>query len=308
MKIRAGSSPEDRCGASSSQVTEQFRRTTGNRSRKSREGLGARTANAHPQRRAFRMRAPCDTRGARHGPSRPKPTITTCAGRVPSGARGCLSSRTLAAVSSTEKKSRRKLESSLAPMRRAVQRRGDFRVAHLSKGAQQRPDRGPAIFPGRAAAVAALVVLSSAHAYSTLARRRPAARSVTASVGSPDTSSRRWARTCSAAAGVTPTTHDLAVFRTQLPREFHRDRPVAGHDGMLRRRGRRPVAQLLAQQKTHRCHCCHCRGGGREEASDPERYRKRACTLGRRRVQHEQLKIVKEDVRPASAKPRRRVM
>ena len=186
------------------------------------------------------------------------------------------------------------------------QRRGDFRVAHLSEG-----DKPPAVglryFPGaqrrrgiRGAEIGARV--QDVGAPQTRGAQRAGIRRVAEYVKEvvrADLFGRRWAGADQ---------DDLVVFGTQLPREFYRDGPVTGHDGMLRRGRRRPAAQLLAEQKTYRFHGGRGRGGGREETSDSERYGKRACTLGRRRVQHEQLKIVKEDVHPAAAEPQLRVM
>ena len=270
MKVSAGSSPRSCCGA-------RRRRLPSSSGRRPETGPGSAGGLVMPAPRMLTCSsepAGCGRRAISRStarPSRPKPTITTCAGRVPSGARGCLSRSTLAAVSSTEKKSRRKLRVVFGPDAPGRERRGDFRVAHLSKDAE-RPAVGLRYFPGaqsrrgiRGAEFGARI--QDVGVPQTCGAQRDGIRRVPGYVKQAVRAD-LFGRGRGGA-----DQHDLVVFGPQLPREFHRDGPVTGHDGMPRRVSRRPVAQLLAEQKTYRFHGCHCRGGGREEAGNPERHR-----------------------------------
>lgn len=98
--------------------------------------------------------------------------------------------------------------------------------------------------------------------------------------------------------GGTDQYHLAVAAVAQSPGQRDGDGAVTGHDGMIRRRGRRPASELLAQRKAHGFHGGHRRRSRRQEAGDPERHRNRSRARGRRGIQHEQLNIEKNDIRP----------
>ena len=94
--------------------------------------------------------------------------------------------------------------------------------------------------------------------------------------------------------------HDLAVAGAQSPAQLERGGAIPGDDRVPGRPGGLQAAQLLAQQLAQRLDRGQDRGAGREEAGDLKRDRERARAV-QRRLEHEQLHVGEQDVRPGAA-------